>query len=206
MPTRDREAVELQQHQQARPAPAPPGTRSAAAHADLSGRNRPRARALDAGVDVAIDQIVPGAAGAAHDDGADQEQQHVPGIGAPGAVGDGGERRRPPARQQQQPPADRPVETGQPQIGPQPVAARWCRPSFRSHRRRVRRPRSSRQGVAGQRVEGAAAGLLGGGVVGDDRPAERVAEARAGRRGHRRGAADLVADLDGLGVVGLDAG
>ena len=31
---------------------------------------------------------------------------------------------RPPARQQQQPGADRPVEAGQPQIGPQPAGAR----------------------------------------------------------------------------------
>ena len=130
-------------------------------HAHLARRDRPRARALDPCIDVAVDQIVPGAAGAAHDDGADQQQHDVPGIGPPGAVGDGGERRRPPARQQQQPPADRAVETRQPEIGTRPSRRARCRPSFRSHRRRVRPAGSSLQRVARQRVEGAAAGQLG---------------------------------------------
>ena len=43
--------------------------------AHLAGRDRPRARALDPRVDVAVDDVVPGAAGAAHREGADEEQQ-----------------------------------------------------------------------------------------------------------------------------------
>ena len=45
--------------------------------ADLTGRNRPRARALDAAVEIAVDDVVPGAAGAAHGEGADEEQRDV---------------------------------------------------------------------------------------------------------------------------------
>ena len=46
--------------------------------AHLPGRDRPRARALDHGVEVAVDDVVPGAAGAAHGEGADEEQHDVP--------------------------------------------------------------------------------------------------------------------------------
>ena len=46
--------------------------------ADLSGRDRARARALDQGVEIAVDDVVPGAAGAAHGEGADEEQREVP--------------------------------------------------------------------------------------------------------------------------------
>ena len=92
--------------------------------AHLAARDRPRAGARDLRVDVAVDDVVVGAAGAAHGDRADQEEHEVPGvgIGAPGGVG--GERRRPPARQEQQPPADRPVEPRQPGIGPPARAGR----------------------------------------------------------------------------------
>ena len=46
-------------------------------HADLPGGNRTRARALDAAVEIAIDDVVPGAAGAAHGEGADEEQREM---------------------------------------------------------------------------------------------------------------------------------
>ena len=45
--------------------------------ADLAGRNGTRAGALDAAVEIAIDDVVPGAAGAAHGEGADEEQGDV---------------------------------------------------------------------------------------------------------------------------------
>src|SRR3954471_6472646 len=63
------------------------------------------------------------------------------------------------------------------------------------------------QCVAGQGVEGAAARLHRG-VVGDDRPAQRVAQRRrsATAAAWRRGAADVIADLERLGVVLLDLG
>ena len=109
-----------------------------------------------------------------------------------------GESHRPPARHQQQPGSDRPVEAGEPQIGAGERRARDRRPSFRSHRRRVRRSRSfvAERG-AGQGVEGAAAGLdvIGVGNGG----AERVAQARTGRPLRRGGGlADLGADFDVL--------
>jgi hypothetical protein len=93
--------------------------RRGAFDADLAGGNRPRARALDPPVEITVDEIVPGAARAAHDEGADEEQQHVPGIHrSPGVLG--GETGRPPAGQQQQPGADWAIEAGEPQIWPQP--------------------------------------------------------------------------------------
>ena len=204
MPTHDREAVELHQHQQ-------PDQRlrhqehDRRLDAHLPGRNRPRARALDLRVDVAIEQIVPGAARAAHHDGADQEQQHVPGIGSPLAGGDGGERRRPPARQQQQPPADRPVETGQPQIGPHPgrrdgvdpVSGRIGDASGRgAHLRLI-----ALSGLPVERVEGAAPRLRRSRPAGSARRAHRSSSGPTGRR--PRGA-DLLADLHRSGVLRLD--
>ena len=60
------------------------------------------------------------------------------------------------------------------------------------------------QGVARQRVKRSAPGQLGRGVVGDDRPAERIAQRRPARRArHRTGAAYGVADAHGAGVVRL---
>ena len=146
--------------------------------AHLSGRNRPRARALDPGVDVAIDEVVPGAAGAAHHDGADQEQHDVPGIGPPCAGRDRGERRRPPARQQQQPPADRPVEPRQPQIGPHPGRRDGIDPvsgRIGDASGGCRLMRLTAERTAGQRVEGAAARL------------RRCRPAGSGRRARRSG-------------------
>src|SRR5262249_61034788 len=73
----------------------------------------------DAPAESTVDDAVPGAAGAAHGEGADEEQDQMPEVDR-GAGLDGSERHRPPARQQQQPGADRPVEAGEPQIGPRP--------------------------------------------------------------------------------------
>ena len=76
-PGGDGEAVELQQHEepdqrlrhQERRRPG---------DAHLAGRDRTGARALDAAVEIAVDDVVPGAAGAAHREGADEEQQEMP--------------------------------------------------------------------------------------------------------------------------------
>ena len=89
-------------------------------HADLPGRDRPRAGALDAGIEVAVGDVVPGAAGTAHHEGADEEQCDRPRQLMQILRNTGSQRRRPPAWHQQQPGADRAVEPRQPQIGPRP--------------------------------------------------------------------------------------
>ena len=94
----------------------------------LPARDRPRAGARNLGVEVAVDDVVIGAAGAAHDDGADQEQNQVPEIREAPAGRVGGQRRRPPARPQQEPPADRPLQPGEPGIGPKPLRHDTVRP------------------------------------------------------------------------------
>ena len=66
-----REAVELDQHQQSDQRLRQHEERGLRDR-HLFRRDRPRARALDQGVEIAIDQIVPGAAGAAHGKGADE--------------------------------------------------------------------------------------------------------------------------------------
>ena len=75
----------------------------------LTAWNRAGTGPGDDGVEVAIDDVVIGAAGAAHCDRADQKQHHVANAGIADPKRIGGERRRPPGGQQQQPPADRPV-------------------------------------------------------------------------------------------------
>ena len=79
----------------------------------------PRARALDLAVEIAVGDVVQGAAGAAHRHGADAEEGDEPPVGP--AIG--GERDAPPAGKEQQPGADRPVEPGQADIGAQPCGA-----------------------------------------------------------------------------------
>ena len=69
---------------------------------DLPRRNRPRARALDASVEIAIDQVVPRAAGAAHGKRADEEQDDMPQARESGLV-HARKTDRPPAWHQQQP-------------------------------------------------------------------------------------------------------
>ena len=79
--------------------------------------------ALDFAVEIAIHDVIPGAAGAAHGKGADEKQRHVPGIWIGRAGGDGSKPGRPPARHQQQPGADWAVEAGKTKI--------WARPGGR---------------------------------------------------------------------------
>jgi len=115
----DREAVELQQHRQSDQCLNDKEGRRLR-HADLPRRNRPRPRPFHQCVEIAIGNVVPGAAGAAHGERANEEQRNDEGQLAGLADDAGGQRRRPPAWRQQQPGSDRPIETGEPQIGPQP--------------------------------------------------------------------------------------
>jgi hypothetical protein len=66
-------------------------------HRNLSGRNRPRPRALDAGIEVAVENVVPRATRPAHGDGADREQHEEFQIGPARAGGKCCEPGRPPA-------------------------------------------------------------------------------------------------------------
>ena len=84
----------------------------------LARRQRPAARALDLGIDLAVDDVVPGAARAAHGERAQREQRHP--ADQPAPFRRGAQRRRPPAGQHQQPDADRPVPARQPAVGPRP--------------------------------------------------------------------------------------
>jgi hypothetical protein len=68
----------------------------------LPGWNRPRTRTLDASIKIAIDQVIPRAAGAAHGKRADEEQHDMPQAGETVVV-HSGETDRPPARHQKQP-------------------------------------------------------------------------------------------------------
>ena len=123
---------------------------------DGIGRERVRSTAA---IEVAVDDVVPGAAGAAHRERADEEQHEVPGIGGTGVARDRRKAGRPPAWNQEQPRADRPIEPGEAQIGPGPGGRLADRPNCRSNPRPARRRCSSLDGVAGQGVEGALAGL-----------------------------------------------
>ena len=86
--------------------------------ADLSGRDRPQGRARHLGVEVAVDDVVEGAAGRPHQRGPDQEGQQQPRV-RPLALF----RRRQgdalPAGQHQQPDAGRPIEAAELQPGAQ---------------------------------------------------------------------------------------
>ena len=130
------------------------------ARAHLSGGQRARARALDLRVDVAVENVVPGRAGAAHGDGADQEEQEVVGIG-PRVLGrDGGESSRPPARQQQELPADRTVEPGKAHIRQRPNGGESsCERAWRGVEKTGRRAR---------RAHSALGGILTGGASGSE--------------------------------------
>ena len=148
---------------------------------------------------------------------------HGSGKGSAGL--DGRERRRPPAGQQQQPPADRPVDAREPQIGPRGRAARAGRPSARRPRRRrggSRPPRRSRRvhrrmgspGSGGRsRIRTSERALRHLEAAGQAGAAEQAAAAAAvlglgaGLRFHLGGlgrdAADLGADADDLGWSAL---
>ena len=82
----------------------------------LAARQRPVARALDPGVEVAIGEVVDHAPGAAHRHRPDREQREQLEIRPSGR-----QRDRPPARPQQQPGADRPIPAGEDGKRPQPV-------------------------------------------------------------------------------------
>ncbi len=81
-----------------------------------AARQRPDARSRHLRIEVAVDDVVERAAGAAHRYGADAEKRHQPPIGPSGRR----QRDRPPAGKEQQPRADGPVEPGQPDIGNEP--------------------------------------------------------------------------------------
>ena len=80
----------------------------------LSARQRPRSRARDLRVDLAVDEVVIGAARAAHGDGADREQEQQPRIGIGLLEASLRQRHRPEAGEGQQEEADRAVEAGEP--------------------------------------------------------------------------------------------
>ena len=111
----DREAVEGEQHER-------PDQRlqreegQRLRHAEPAAGERSLAGALDPGVEVAVDQVVDHAAGAAHRHRAEREQRDEPEVGPAG-----GQRQRPPAGQKQQPAADRTVPARQHRIGLQPL-------------------------------------------------------------------------------------
>ena len=143
-------------------------------HADLARRDRPRARALDPRIDVAVDQIVPGAAGAAHHDGADAETAaHARDRGRASRRGS---RPAPPTTSRATAAATSRSAgragsaAGRAEPGRRdavdPVSGRIGDASggFAHRAHRV-------SGLAGQRVENAAA-LLRLGIVGQDRPAD----------------------------------
>src|SRR3546814_4948817 len=87
---------------------------------DVCSSDWPCRGAGDPPVVVAVEEIVPGAAGAAHDQRSHREQNEEQDY----CTGRGGRRRRdgegaaPPAGTQQQPCADRPVPPVEPEIGP----------------------------------------------------------------------------------------
>ena len=82
----------------------------------LSGGDGAAGGARRAGIVVAVDVVVVGAARRAHQQRADGEQGQQPGAGIGLVQSDLGEADRPPAGQQQQPEADGAVETRQTQI------------------------------------------------------------------------------------------
>ena len=90
---------------------------------NAAGGQRARAGAGHRLVDLVVDEVVIGAAGAAHRDGPDEEQEKLRDEarkieGADGRRDIGRQRRRPEAGEQQQLPADRPVPAGELRIGP----------------------------------------------------------------------------------------
>lgn len=111
----DGEAVEVDQDRQPDQAQEH-GEDDRLARRHLPRGDRPQSRALDLRVEVAVEEIIVGAPGAAHGDRADEEEQQVRQGREAGAIRGSGNGRRPPARQQEQPPADRPVNSRQPQV------------------------------------------------------------------------------------------
>ncbi len=87
------------------------------------GSGRP-ARPRDLCVDVAVDEVVIGAARRAHDERAHREQDQEPRIGIGFAQAAPGKRHRPEAGEGEQEKADRAVGAGEPEIGDE---RRWAR-------------------------------------------------------------------------------
>ena len=155
-------------------------------HAHLSRGYRPRPRPFDHGIEIAVGDVVPGAARAAHGKGADEEQRDDR-----AAIG----RARGRCRRRARPTTSTASATarnrsdgrdGRAADKAATTTARGYRPSCRSHRqhgppRRSSRRRSSREHVAVQRIEGAAALLGRGGLRQRRRRAQHLAQARAGR-------------------------
>src|SRR5262249_49140926 len=110
----NRKTVELDQHQESNQ-----GLRKHE-HGRLRDRdlfrwNRPRPRSFDEPVEIAVHEIVPGAAGASHRKGTDEEQNDVPCVGEV-ALAHARKTYGPPARHQQKPRTDRPIESRKAQI------------------------------------------------------------------------------------------
>src|SRR5262245_42938959 len=82
---------------------------------DLLRGDRARASALDQPIKIAVDEIVPGAACAAHCKCADEEQDNMPGV-RKSTLFHAGKTKGPPARHQQQPGTDRQVKTSESQV------------------------------------------------------------------------------------------
>ena len=98
------EAVEAQEHREADKR-LQDEKRRGVSHADPPGRQRAAAGALDARVEVAIEDVVICAAGAAHRDRPNQEKEEMRDI-RPMMGGEARERGRLPARREQKLPAD----------------------------------------------------------------------------------------------------
>ncbi len=98
---------------------------------------RSRAGARDLVVDLLVDEVVIGAAGAAHQHRAHEKQHEIPGhLQRRSAMpGIGGQHRRPPAGPQQQLPADRALPARKLCMRPEAFAAGSGAPSFRAARR-----------------------------------------------------------------------
>ena len=125
-------------------------------HAHLAGRDRARARARDLRVEVAVDDVVPGAARAAHHEGADEEQQRHARDWGRGAR---------PRWQRARPTTSTAAAAAMRRSAGRRAraagrggarAARAYRPSFRSSRRRGRSFAHRASTLPGQRVECAA--------------------------------------------------
>src|SRR6185437_2735841 len=92
-------------------------------HRDRAGRNRPRPRARHSGIDIAVDDVVIGAAGAAHHDGTHAKQNEqvdvMPGGEGP-LAGNGAQRQPEHAGPEEQPPRMRPVQPHELEERPRP--------------------------------------------------------------------------------------
>src|SRR5216683_2230484 len=113
---RDRQPVEAEQHGGA-DGELQREEDCGAAYADGAARDRPCPGAGDRGVEIAVDDVVEGAAGAAHHHSTEREEDDEAPIRPEARRRREGD--RPPAGEQQQPAADRPIEPRQADIGQQ---------------------------------------------------------------------------------------